>query len=228
LLERAEVDSNAIEILVEGADTGPTSDGSTAGFGRSLSIAEAMRDDVLLSFDVNGGPLSAAHGAPLRLIVPGWYGMASVKWVTRISALKHHFEGYFQSRRYIYDEPGREPTPVTQMRVKSMITSPGNGTTITRGVIDIAGWAWSGNGPIARVEVAIDGGSGWRDAELLEPDSEFAWTRWTLRWEPGLPGRHALRSRATDAAGNTQPDAISWNRLGYGNNAVRPVVFTIE
>lgn len=228
LLERAEVDANAIEILVEGADTGPTSDGSTAGFGRSLSIADAMRDDVLLAFDVNGGPLTAAHGAPLRLIVPGWYGMASVKWVTRISALPHHYEGYFQSRRYIYDEPGQDPTPVTRVRVKSMITSPAAGTTIARGVIDIAGWAWTGNGSIARVEVAIDGGSGWRDAELLQRDSNFAWTRWMLRWEPDHGGRHALRSRATDSAGNTQPDAISWNRLGYGNNAVRPLVLRIE
>ena len=227
LLERAELDANAVEILVEGADTGVTSDGSTARFGRSLSIAEATRDEVLLAFAVNGEPLPASHGAPLRLVVPRWYGMASVKWVTRISALAHRYEGFFQRQRYIYDEPGHDPRPVSRIRVKSMTTSPQHGESVRLGEIEITGWAWSGDGPITRVEVALDGGSTWRDAELSVPESEFAWTRWSLRWEPDHPGRHAVRSRATDAAGNTQPDAIMWNRLGYGNNAVRPVVFAV-
>jgi DMSO/TMAO reductase YedYZ molybdopterin-dependent catalytic subunit len=228
LLESARVDEQAVEILVEGADSGITTDGTTAGFSRSLPIAEAMRDDVLLAFDVNDEPLTAAHGAPLRLIVPGWYGMASVKWVTRISALTHYFDGYFQKQRYVYEEKGRTTVPVTRMRVKSIIVSPADGETIGRGSMEIAGWAWSGNGPIVRVEVAVDEGSGWREAQLHEPSSEHAWVRWTLQSEAGQPGRHVLRSRATDAAGNSQPHAISWNRLGYGNNAVRPVVFTTE
>lgn len=227
LLERAELDANAVEILVEGADTGLTSDGSITRFGRSLSIAEAMRDEVLLAFAVNGEPLPASHGAPLRLVVPRWYGMASVKWVTRISALVHRYEGFFQRQRYIYDEPGRESRPVTRMRVKSMTTSPQNGGTLRLGEIEITGWAWSGHGPITRVEVAIDGGSAWCEAELSVPESEFAWTRWSFRWKPTHLGRHAVRSRATDARGNTQPNAIAWNRLGYGNNAVRAVVFAV-
>ena len=226
LLERAAIDAQATEILVEGADAGTVTDGTTVGFGRSLPIAEAMRDDVLLAFDVNGEPISAAHGAPLRLIVPGWYGMASVKWVTRISALTQPFRGYFQSQRYIYEEQGRPTTPVTRMRVKSIITSPVDGATIGCGTMEVAGWAWSGNGRIVRVEIALDGG-GWRDAELREPHSDHAWVRWIFRCEPDQPGRHVLRSRATDAAGNSQPDTISWNRLGYGNNAVRPVVFSL-
>jgi DMSO/TMAO reductase YedYZ molybdopterin-dependent catalytic subunit len=228
LLESAGIDAQAIEILVEGADAGTTSDGTTAVFSRSLPIAEAMRDDVLLAFDVNGEPLTAAHGAPLRLIVPGWYGMASVKWVTRISALTRHFEGYFQNQRYVYEERGRSTTPVTRMRVKSLITSPSDGETIERGTMEIAGWAWSGHGRIVRVEVAVDEGGGWREAKVQEARSDHAWVRWDLQWEADQPGRHVLRSRATDAAGNSQPDAISWNRLGYGNNAVRPVVFNVE
>ena len=228
LLESARIDSRAIEVLVEGADSGATSDGPSTGFVRSLPISEAMRDDVLLAFDLNGEPLTAAHGAPLRLIVPGWYGMASVKWVTRISVLTHPFDGYFQNRRYVYEERDRPTTPVTRMRVKSIITSPADGGTIVRGRTEIAGWAWSGNGRIVRVEVAVDVGGGWRDAQVHEPSSDHAWTRWVLPWEADQSGRHVLRSRATDAAGNSQPDAITWNRLGYGNNAVRPVVFTVE
>jgi DMSO/TMAO reductase YedYZ molybdopterin-dependent catalytic subunit len=228
LLESAEVDAQAIEILVEGADAGTTSDGTTAVFGRSLPIAEAMRDDVLLAFDVNGEPLTAAHGAPLRLIVPGWYGMASVKWVTRISALTRPFEGYFQNQRYVYDERGRSTTPVTRMRVKSLITSPARGETIERGKMEIAGWAWSGNGRIVRVEVAVDAGGEWSEAKVQESRSDHAWVRWTWQGEADQPGRHVVRSRATDAAGHSQPDAISWNRLGYGNNAVHPVVFNVE
>ena len=228
LLESAEPEERTVAILVEGADSGATSGGSKTVFARSLPIAEAMRDEVLLAFDLNGEPLTAAHGAPVRLIVPGWYGMASVKWVTRMSALSQPFQGYFQNQRYIYEEPGRPTTPVTRMRVKSIITSPVDGATIERGSMEVAGWAWSGNGRIVRVEVALDEGGGWRDAELHPPHSSHAWVRWTLRCEPDQPGRHVLRSRATDAAGNSQPDTIAWNRLGYGNNAVRPVVFTLE
>lgn len=228
LLEKAEVDARAVEILIEGADAGTTSDGTATGFGRSLPIAEAMRDEVMLAFDVNGAPLSAAHGAPLRLIVPGWYGMASVKWVTRISALTHHFDGYFQRQRYVFEEPGRATTPVTRMRVKSIIVSPAEGAKVERGSMEVTGWAWSGNGRITRVEVAVNEGGEWREAELQQPTSGHTWVRWSLQCQTGQPGRHLLRSRATDAAGNSQPDAISWNRLGYGNNAVRPVVFTVE
>ena len=228
LLESARIDAQAIEVLVEGADSGATCNGTPTGFGRSLPIAEAMRDDVLLAFELNGEPLTASHGAPLRLIVPGWYGMASVKWVTRISALTHPFDGYFQNQRYVYEERDRTTTRVTRMRVKSIITSPADGGTIVRGSAEIGGWAWSGSGRIVRVEVAVNGGGGWRDAELHEPHSDHAWTRWVLSWKADQPGRHVLRSRATDADGNSQPDAISWNRLGYGNNAVRPVVFTVE
>ena len=228
LLDSAELDESAVEILVEGADSGVGSDGTTMGFGRSLPIAEAMRDEVLLAFDLNDEPLSAPHGAPLRLIVPGWYGMASVKWVARISALTRPFEGYFQKQRYVYEEEGKPATPVSRMRVKSLITSPADGDTLERGAIEIAGWAWSGNGRIVRVEVAVDGGGGWRDAELHDSSSDHEWVRWSLQWAAEQPGRHVLCSRATDSAGNSQPDAIPWNRLGYGNNAVRASVITVE
>jgi DMSO/TMAO reductase YedYZ molybdopterin-dependent catalytic subunit len=228
LLESAELDAHAVEILVEGADSGVSGHGTTTGFGRSLPIAEATRDDVLLAFELNGEPLDPAHGAPLRLVVPGWYGMANVKWVTRISALTRPFEGYFQTQRYVYEEWGKPTIPVTRMRVKSLITSPADGDTFERGVIEVAGWAWSGNGRIVRVEVAVDGGDGWCDAELHDSSSDHEWARWSLQWLADQPGRHVLRSRATDSAGNSQPEVISWNRLGYGNNAVRASVITVE
>jgi len=228
LLDRARLHDRAREILVEGADGGTVEGNVVRMFGRSLPLDKALAPETLLAFAVNGEPLTLAHGAPLRLVVPGWYGMASVKWVTRITAIERAYDGYFQRDRYVYDEPGRGISPVTTMRVKSMITAPTEGDRMERARVQIEGWAWSGDGAITRVEVATGGGDTWSDARLTPPESPHAWTRWTGDWTPAEPGRYALRSRATDSAGNVQPDEASWNRLGYGNNAVRTVVVEVK
>jgi DMSO/TMAO reductase YedYZ molybdopterin-dependent catalytic subunit len=158
----------------------------------------------------------------VRLLVPGWYGMASVKWVTRVEALTQPFDGYYQRERYIYDTGGsRELEPVTRMRVKSLITEPAEGARVRPGPVVVQGMAWSGERRVVQVEVAVDGGESWKPATLLEVPRPSAWVRWAFTWEDAKPGRHTLRARATDEAGETQPEVAQWNRLGYGNNAVQ-------
>jgi len=219
----------ARELIVTGADHGPRDDALTPGpvsFARGLPIEVATDRETLLALTMNGEPLSVAHGAPVRLIVPGWYGMANVKWVIGLSLSRERFTGYFQQQRYVYDEAG-VVRPVTRMRVKSLITAPGDGDTVPPGEVTVRGWAWSGNGRITRVELAVGGGDQWQDATLGTPDGPHAWTPWHATCVVEHAGRLVLRSRATDDRGATQPDVSPWNRLGYGNNAVRPVVVQV-
>lgn len=230
VLERAGLNSDVVEILAEGADAGTRDDAQgRVPFARALPVADAQHPDTLLALMLNDEPITPAHGAPVRLVAPRWYGMASVKWVARIEALTEPFGGYFQAKRYVYAADGADGhRPVTRMRVKSAIVAPADGDVIDGREITIWGWAWSGDAEIARVEVAIDGGDTWRDAQLMSPVSAHAWTRWELRWDVPHAGRYVLRSRATDAVGNMQPNEATWNRLGYGNNAVRTVIVDIR
>ena len=213
------------ELVITGADHGPRSDAVAPGdvtFARSLPAAVALHPDTLLALSMNGEALRPEHGAPVRLVVPGWYGMANVKWVVGIRAVTTPFDGYFQRRRYVYDEPGAI-SPVARMRVKSVITEPADGSSHPLGPLEVRGWAWSGDGPVTRVDVALEGGSDWHEATLGTPEGPHAWTPWSFRWSSPPAGRLVLRSRATDASGGVQPDVITWNRLGYGNNAIRQV-----
>jgi DMSO/TMAO reductase YedYZ molybdopterin-dependent catalytic subunit len=230
VLERAGLRSGVVEILVEGADHGTPKDGpGDIHFARSLPLEKALHDDTLLALEMNGEPLPAAHGAPVRLVVPAWYGMASVKWVSRIEALTQPFRGYYQVNRYIYDYgDGAPPAPVREMRVKSIIFSPLEGQTLPRGPAVVRGRAWSGVGEIVRVEVSVDGGDAWEEARLLGEARPYTWRAWAFEWDASEPGRHVLRARATDSAGNRQPDVARWNRYGYGGNAVRPVVVYVH
>jgi DMSO/TMAO reductase YedYZ molybdopterin-dependent catalytic subunit len=227
VLEQAGLRPDAIEVLVTGADRGRPKDWTeNVSFARALPKEKALHPDTILALEMNGAPLPPEHGAPVRLVVPGWYGMASVKWVERIEALTEPFAGYYQSRRYIYDyDDGTAPVPVREMRVKALIASPAEGEAIPRGRVLVSGQAWSGNGEVVRVEVTVDGGSTWQEARLLDPPpSSYAWRPWEFEWEAEEPGRHALRARATDATGATQPDSARWNKYGYGSNGVRLVV----
>jgi DMSO/TMAO reductase YedYZ molybdopterin-dependent catalytic subunit len=217
---------DVVEVLFTAADAGPRDDAEgDVRFARSLPIAQALRPETLVALRMNGAPLTADHGAPVRLAVPGWYGMASVKWLTHIELLRAPYAGYFQRERYVYDSAlGVEP--VTRMRVKSIITTPTDGDACERSIA-VSGWAWSGDGAITHVAVGIDGGTHWQSATLGVPASAHAWTPFHITLEVPRAGRFVLRSRATDASGATQPDSIVWNRLGYGNNAVRHVVIDV-
>ena len=223
ILDRGSVGAGAREILFTGADSGAVPDGRTVTFERSLPIDVARDPDVLVAWGMNGAPLDPHHGAPVRLVGPGWYGVASVKWLVGIRALATPYAGYFQSENYVYRGSPAFPdgTPVAKARVRSMIASPEEGATVPAGTIEVKGSAWSGGGPIARVEVSVDGGATWTDAVLEKPLSPYAATPWTAHVE--VRGAVELQTRATDGSGEAQPDSAPWNALGYGNNSVQRV-----
>ena len=232
VLELAGVGDDTVEILFQGADRGRPKDlppelgrDGDVPFARSLPLEKARHPDTLLVWEMNGQPLPPDHGAPLRLVVPSWYGMASVKWVVGLQALTEPFRGYYQVNRYIYDYgDGAAPTPVTTMLVKATIVSPSEGAVVPVGRATVRGRAWSGSGEVVRVEVAVDGGDSWQEARLGPAVGPYAWRSWELEWEATDPGRHALRCRATDSAGNVQPPIGRWNRYGYGSNGVHLLV----
>lgn len=228
LLEEAGVDDEAVELVFGGADRGVQGE-IEHDYERSLAIADAMRDEVLLAYEMNGAPLPPQHGYPLRLVVPGWYGMTSVKWLTRISAVAEPFEGFQQLVYRFRQHPDDEGTPVTRMNPRSLMIPPGIPDFLTRrrfveaGRHLLRGRAWSGWAPVERVEVSTDGGRSWSDATLGEAVSPFAWAPFTFEWEAMQPGVRDLCCRATDAAGNTQPLDQPWNHHGFANNMVQRI-----
>ncbi|MEO8143066.1 MAG: sulfite oxidase [Betaproteobacteria bacterium] len=231
LFKEVELEKSALEIVFHGADLG-IDRGIEHGFSRSLAPAEALRDDVLVAYAMNGQPLLPQHGAPLRLIVPEWYGMASVKWLERIEAIDRAFEGVQQTGSYHFRaEPGEKGVPCTRMRVNSLMAPPGipnyydRRRTVDAGWVDILGRAWSGNAPVRRVEFALDGD--WRDALLDAPVGAHAWRRWSVRWN-AAPGGHELRCRATDETGAVQPLTPAYDVTGFGNNAAQRVEVQVQ
>ncbi len=231
VLAMVQLHDNVLEIVAQGADHGPRDDANAPHdviFERALPLDVAQHPDTLLAFEMNGDPLLPEHGAPVRLVVPGWYGMANVKWIKQLRAVTEPFTGYFQRQRYVYQDAEGERA-VTRARVKSLMVSPTTDSPLLEGQpCAVHGWAWSGYGPISRVDVAVGGGDVWHAAELAAPVGAHAWTPWSLVIPALPPGRLVLRSRASDEAGFTQPDVVVWNALGYGNNAVRPLVFDVK
>jgi DMSO/TMAO reductase YedYZ molybdopterin-dependent catalytic subunit len=231
VLDDAGLRPEAVELVFTGADHGVQGE-IEQDYQRSLPLDEVRRPDVLLAYAMNGRPLEPQHGAPLRLLVPGWYGMTSVKWLTRIEAVTEPFEGYQQTVSYRYqrdaDDRGER---VGRMRVRALMIPPGHPDFMTRrrfvdaGTVLLEGRAWSGVAPVERVEVAVDGR--WEDATLEPPLGEYAWRGWSHRWRAS-PGEHTLSCRATDAAGNAQSLEQPWNYQGMGNNLVQMVPVTVR
>jgi DMSO/TMAO reductase YedYZ molybdopterin-dependent catalytic subunit len=214
VLEKAGVTAEAMEVIVEGADEGkfssplPPTPG-TICYARSLSVVKARESNVLLAYKMNGKELTPNHGFPVRLVVPGWYGMASVKWLRRLVVSPRPFQGYFQTMSYSYwQRRDGLPTltPVTELEVKSQIARPALGETVAAGKpYRVFGAAWTGEADIAKVEVSTDGGKTWVTATLEGKPIRHAWRLWTLEWPvPAAPGRHVLMSRATDSRGRVQ------------------------
>ena len=230
LLEEAGVEAGALEVLAAGADAGTVASGARVAFERSLPLAVALRGDVLLAHTLNGAPLPREHGFPLRLVVPGWYGVASVKWLTRLSVLRTPFAGWFQKDTYVYDGESGVPdgTPVRAMRVRALITSPEEGAVLRDGAVAVEGAAWSGSGPVVAVALSADEGVSWTDLELEPARGPWLRRRFRGTWIPPGPGSYTLLARATDATGATQPLDAVWNRLGYGNNAVHRVQVVVD
>jgi DMSO/TMAO reductase YedYZ molybdopterin-dependent catalytic subunit len=234
VLERAGVEADAVEVLFTGLDRGIENEEEQL-FQRSLTLADADQPDVLLAYELNGVPLPPQHGFPLRLLVPGWYGMTNVKWLTRITLLTEPFDGYQQARGYrlrqTEDESGE---PLSRIYPRALMVPPGIPDFMSRertaraGRVTIEGRAWSGLAPVAAVEVSTDDGASWHEARLDPPElGRWAWQRWTYEWDAAQPGRHVLACRARDEAGNEQSTGPRWNVGGYANNDVQRVVVTI-
>jgi DMSO/TMAO reductase YedYZ molybdopterin-dependent catalytic subunit len=221
VLARADVDPSAIDVVFTGADQ---------DYQRSLTVDQALEPDVLLAFEMNGAPLPPQHGYPVRLVVPGWYGMAHVKWLVGVDVVDAPFAGFQQAVAYRMrmdaDESG---APVERIAPRALLVPPGfpdfmSRTRVVRpGPIVLEGRTWSGKAPVDRVEVSTDGGVTW-DYATLEPNTghRWAWRRFTHEWA-ATPGRYRLTARATTTDGETQPLAQAWNRGGFANNATHIV-----
>ncbi|QJD98353.1 sulfite oxidase [Mucilaginibacter robiniae] len=237
LLEKAGLKAGVIEIILEGQDEGTISEEpkapGTIVFAHSLPLDKALQEQVLIAFEMNGEPLTAIHGYPVRAIIPGWYGMASVKWLIKITATATRFHSYWQTLEYAYwkDLYGK-PTlvPVTEMQVKAEIARPALQEVVAAGSIyRVTGAAWSGEQVVEQVEISTDDGQSWQPATLLEEPVRYAWQLWEFAWNvPPTPGAYQLRARATDAAGHSQPDTHEDMRRTYMVNFVAPVEVIVK
>lgn len=226
VLEKSRPLSDALEVRCEGADEGTEPDHpEPMRFVRGLPLGKALHPDTLLAYRMNGEPLSRSHGAPVRLIVPGWYGVCSVKWLTRLEVLDRPYEGYFQTHKYTIrrrDPDGERMVRLMRMAVKSEIVRPSPGAELKAGTNRIAGIAWAGEEAVASVDVSTDGGQTWARASLVGPQAPYSWTLWEHLWEVEHSGEYQLMCRATSTAGETQPASHDRLRGGYVINFVRP------
>jgi len=232
LLREAGLADGGREVVFTGLDRGMQG-GVTHRYERSLPLDEALRDELLLAWAINGQPLPPQHGFPLRLLVPGWYGMTHVKWLDAIGVVDQPFMGWQQEEGYrLRASEDDHGAPVQRILPRALLAPPGIPEFSTRtrlvdaGPCTIVGRAWSGLGMVERVEFSADGGGTWDDATLDEPVSPYAWRGWRYEWD-ARPGEHELSCRATDAAGNTQPLEAPWNLEGYCNNGIQRVSVTV-
>jgi DMSO/TMAO reductase YedYZ molybdopterin-dependent catalytic subunit len=218
VLARAGVKASGVEVVSQGGDL--------ESMQRGIPLHLAQEPTTLIALRMNGVPLPVAHGFPARLIVPGWAGIASTKWLTRLTVSDAPFVGPFQGDLYVvYDADGTPIQPVREMPVKSIIVSPDEHGTVTP--LSVAtGFAWSGYGGIARVETSLDDGESWQPADIVEEAGPFSWVRWEQRLELD-PGSHEILARATDRRGLQQPWKSFWNQKGYFMNEIQRVAFTV-
>ena len=228
VLTAAGVGASAVDVVFTGADHG-VERGVEQDYQRKLSVGEALDPDVLLAYAMNGAPLAPQHGFPVRLLVPGWYGMTNVKWLTRVEVLDQAFAG-FQQKAYVVRQSADEPgDPVTRIAPRALVIPPGFPDFMTRarvvrpGHVLLEGRAWSGRAPVAAVEVSVDDGATWAEASLA-PDGghRWAWRRWVSEWV-ATPGSHVVTARAITSDGEVQPVDPPWNRGGFVNNAVHRI-----
>ncbi len=231
VLDRAGVKANGKYIVFRGADHGPVEGhAEPINFERSLSVDDARWSEALLAYAMNGEALPLQHGFPLRLIVPSWYAVASVKWLTEIEVVDQPFHGYYQAEKYQFERQVNghvKREPVTLQRVRSLITEPSEEAQMDCGEVVVRGVAWSGAAPIAQVEVRLDDGP-WQEAHVLGERKRHSWQWWELITRVEKPGEYLIRARASDMSGQTQPESPEWNRLGYCNNAIQRVKVAVR
>jgi DMSO/TMAO reductase YedYZ molybdopterin-dependent catalytic subunit len=234
LLEHAGVKKSACDVVLEGTDQGMLED--TKGpsgilkFARSIPLAKA-RSDVLLAYKMNGDDLPPQHGFPMRAIVPGWYAMASIKWLQRIIVTNEPFTGYYQTMDYAFWKRRgdvAELAPLTEMQVKAQIARPVKGEIVPAdSSVSVNGAAWTSDGEIMKVELSTDGGATWNESKLVGEFKPNAWRFWEFDWgTPAKPGQASLIARATDSRGRTQPVQRDRDRGTYMINHLLPI--TVE
>lgn len=226
LLDRAGVKPTGKHVMFRGLDEVP---GKVPAFIRSIPIEKALDPDTLVATHLNGQALPKHNGFPARTLVPGWIGAASCKWLTEIKVLDKEFEGNFMSPAYRMPnqpvQPGEavrveDTHPVTGLNVKSLISSPGDGSTLRSRVLTIQGVAWAGEADVTKVEVSTDEGASWQPAQLGSENAHYAWRLWSLKWTAPKAGDYVIAARATDSQARTQPVSPLWNPSGYLNNAM--------
>ncbi len=237
VLERVRPKAGAVEVILVGADAGAVADPPSAGvipFDRGIPIDKARREECLLAWGMNGEPLTPAHGFPLRAVIGGWYGMASVKWLQRIVVSDRSHTGYWQTFDYAFwERSGDAPPrlmPLTAIQPKAIVIVPTPGAVVAAGrPLAVVGRAWAGEAAVAKVEVSTDGGRTWSAAHLEEPVQPFAWTAWKWTWNvPPTPGPATLLARCTDARGRTQPTQRDPDRRTYMINHLVPLELIIR
>ncbi len=233
ILQKAGVLRNAREVVFEGTDFGTKpSIPRSIPFERSLPIEKAFHEDTLIALKYNDKPLTLEHGYPLRLIVPNWYAMASVKWLCKITVINHTFDGAFQTEDYVYypyKNSDKDKCPVTILNVNSTILKPINYSILPVGIHQIKGIAWTGKGIIKEVQISLDKGETWKEATISNlPHHKYSWVNWSFPWKIDEKGEYTIYSRAKDSEGRVQPITAFWNRKGYGYNAVSKINVKIE
>jgi DMSO/TMAO reductase YedYZ molybdopterin-dependent catalytic subunit len=234
-LEKAGFSTKATEVVFEGLDFGlDEAESVPLQYARSISLEKALAAETMIAWKMNGQPLSREHGFPARVVVPGYYAMSHVKWLSRIRLVERPFKGFYMVKRYFTARavPGAgnfEIQPVMKMKVKSQIARPQPGEQLPRGACRITGAAWAGEASATRVEVSTDGGLHWAPAILLDTPAPYVWVRWEYPWTPGSSGAFTLMCRAFDNQGGKQPEAPDPTLINrYGNNWYHRVDVTVR
>jgi DMSO/TMAO reductase YedYZ molybdopterin-dependent catalytic subunit len=236
LLDRAGIKAGAREVILEGADHGPLEDPKSppgdVRFARSIPMSKA-REDVLLAYRMNDVDLTVDHGFPLRAVVPGWYAVASVKWLQRIIVIDRPFAGYYQTIDYSFwkrDGAHAELVPLREMQTKAEIAEPLDGETVPANAkVRVHGAAWTGEGEIVKVEISVDGGATWSETRLDSMPARNAWRLWEFDWQtPSSPGKKTLIARATDSQGRTQPVQRDPDRGTYMISHLLPITVEVR
>jgi DMSO/TMAO reductase YedYZ molybdopterin-dependent catalytic subunit len=234
VLKRAAARTSGRFIWMDGADR-PM--GKVPDFVRQVPLDKALHPSTILAYEMNGQPLPAAHGFPLRAIVPGWEAAYSVKWLTHLQVSAKESDAFFVQTGYRYPRvpiaPGaavdpKDMVPLAGLTVKSIITSPAEGAVAKRGPISVSGLAWAGEANVTRVDVSVDNGSTWRQATLGSDQAPFAWRQFSYEWRADGPGSFLVMARAADDRGRVQPIAALWNPSGYLWNSIERVRVNVE
>lgn len=228
LLQKAGLKSSAKHVSFEGLDRPLGSAGIK--FIRSIPLDKAL-SSTLLAYEMNGEPLPLKHGYPMRALALGWTGANCVKWLSKITVLDRPYEGFFMDNVYRVFQKGEDPKTgqvVTRLKLKSIITQPLPNERLSPGSIVILGAAYAGEKEVEGVEVSVDNGQSWKDAEFIGPHEQYAWRQWQYLWEVEERGEYTIMARATDRDGQLQPMTADWNVLGYGNNGVQEHAVTVH